>query len=411
MYEENGCKEVLPWNEIGEHEIICEYVKLCCPFSSDNFENEEKICTWEGTTFEILDHMEELHWPHRYEDYVQIRFEKDIKKNKLMFSTIQDSIVILLIVIGSESGTYYWKVWTVPDIWRILNYKIEISSEKRQTLTVSKFQKAGLLHPTFFKNKIDNSWFKINFDYMKNFFDSPCFLTAKFYIKGFLIGSTNLSNCDRSLWLVKCHKCGKRRGSHMFVCRSDKKHLICGLCKNSQCHNYENSCPMCHPTICILDSNFVTENLRILFNESFKYCLLCKHKVQCLSSHLSISHNESIFELGKCYNFRLKYYFFSFDDHIFFLSKNINENRDLTFSVQCSGTQNVKYKYKLKLIGTKSSSITFSNFCRPELIDLKYFAGENFNAFTQDTSIPWNLYNSILPDVDEIEFKLNIFKI
>ncbi|XP_044747551.1 acidic leucine-rich nuclear phosphoprotein 32 family member A-like [Coccinella septempunctata] len=28
MYKENGCKKVLPWNEIGGHELICEFVKL-----------------------------------------------------------------------------------------------------------------------------------------------------------------------------------------------------------------------------------------------------------------------------------------------------------------------------------------------------------------------------------------------
>ncbi|XP_044744947.1 E3 ubiquitin-protein ligase siah2-like [Coccinella septempunctata] len=126
MYEENGCKEVLPWNEIGEHEIICEFLKFCCPFSTDHFEDEEKICTWEGNTTEILCHMEEVHSPHRFENYVQISLEQDIKKNKLLFSRIQDSIVLLLVIIGAESETY-WKVWTVPEIWKNLNYKIEIS--------------------------------------------------------------------------------------------------------------------------------------------------------------------------------------------------------------------------------------------------------------------------------------------
>ncbi|XP_044747531.1 uncharacterized protein LOC123308770 isoform X1 [Coccinella septempunctata] len=412
--EENGCKEVLPWNEIGEHELICEFVKLCCPFSTDQFEDKKKICTWEGNTSEILGHMEEVHSPHRFENYVQISLEQDIKRNKLLFSRIQDNIVVLLIIVNAESDTYYWKVWTVPEIWKNLNYKIEISSEKQQTLTVSKFQKAGFLHPTFFKSKIDNSWFKINVDSMKNLFDSPYFLTTKFYVKGFLIGSPeNLSCHDINSLLpmptITCGKCNKPAENFIYVCRNDKAHKFCGMC------GYVTKCACCSGP---LDKTLVLKILKALFKESFEYCTLCEENVQCLSAHLSNHHHEFIFQLGKCHNFRSKYHFFSFDDHIFLLSKNINENSDLTFSVRCLGSNTVDYKYELKLVSTKPpySAITFTNFCYSELINyLNHTIGDNLDTSCfHETLIPGTFYNSIFPyvnNMDNIEFKLNIFKI
>ncbi|XP_044747538.1 uncharacterized protein LOC123308772 [Coccinella septempunctata] len=414
MYEESGCKEVLPWNEIGEHELICEFMKLCCPFSTDQFEDEEKICTWEGNTSEILGHMEEVHSPHRFENYVQISIEQDMKRNKLLFSRIQDSIVILLVIVGAESETY-WKAWTGPEIWKNFNYKIEISSEKGQSLTVSKFQKAELLHPTFFKSKIDNSWFKINVDSIKNLFDSPYFLTTKFYVKGFLIGSPeNLSCHDINSLLpmptITCrnHNCENQAEKFIYVCRSNKDHKFCNKCGSVKC-------PFCNARHVF--SGLVRTTMKVLFKVSFEFCILCKENVQCLSAHLSNCHNEFIFNLGEYNNFRLKYHFFSFDDHIFLLSKKIEENRDRTFSVICLGFHTVTYKYELKLVTTKPSysAITFTNFCYAGLINyLNYTIGENYNSCIYETLIPETLYNSIFPfgdNEDNIKFKLNIFKI
>ncbi|XP_045474143.1 uncharacterized protein LOC123680342 [Harmonia axyridis] len=441
--KENGCQERLPWGEILEHEKICEFVgSLHCPFSTNQFEHlDDELCYWTGNIDNLLDHLEEMHSTHKFDDILEFDFKNDLKNNQLFYSRIQESIVIILVLVDKKSYSYC-RVWSGPEIWKNLKYNMEISTEKNELLTSSKIQKAGLINSSLFKSVINCSWLKIDFDYIRNFYECPQSWTIKLYFNDFAMGPAKEVHCNPSLLLlnnVKCDSCNQELCYPMFVCKTNS-HYLCEKCvlkskpkepdqqftygfhnqkpsifANQNQHQQisygttknieDNLCCLCTtPNNKEIYRNLALDKLKSAVDQSFKHCKLCMKKVDCLSSHIHINHNESIHQLNECHrNFSSEHYVFSFDHNIFLLTKKYT-SEGLSFSVQCLETRKILYKYELKLMNSKTSysAITFSDFCHPEYTDLNS---------SHLTLVPYTFLRKILPYVNNIDFKMSISKI
>lgn len=137
-----GCSEVLNWNKVLDHEIVCIYRSIACPVSSKEL-FEANSCNWTGNVTKISEHIESCH-----KDLIvnppQFDFVEPFT-NSIFFTRVTSRLITVIIKYEGNDIFYSLVMINGNDIEsQCYRYQLELLNENKEN---SLILRRGRLEP------------------------------------------------------------------------------------------------------------------------------------------------------------------------------------------------------------------------------------------------------------------------
>ncbi|KAL3284935.1 hypothetical protein HHI36_019067 [Cryptolaemus montrouzieri] len=431
----NGCKKDLKWNEVQEHEdVSCEFKEIRCPFSVQ-FQikyTEESYCAWEGKTSEFVNHLIENHNNYSSENLELVISRTESCGNRIFFSKIMESFVIVIMRYEETSGQYYFNIFMNAShtICKGYYYDVELLDEheiKSIVLPGNNIKPVSILYS---KNALEIEMESIHKLLKKP--DKIIFRCKIYKIQGDKVELFN-KNGDKAIKTpqksdiiggilpeLKCF-CGNLLYPPIRVCLNG--HNCCVNCKQNITH-----CSQCNNTF-LPGSNTTLEVLSLLpkypcrnkvlgcgfeadcttlqdheYNCIFteKNCILkCNNWKGTNTEMLAhIRSNHSFLNLNQVYTYdsKSKYSAIWFDNKLFLLTIDFKGiGNSLLIKLQCLGMVRAEYKYEFTLLNSyENIKLIMYHICQPLLYEAPQKKLEHQPQITKTEQTPIDFVPSTL---------------
>ncbi|XP_023015412.1 uncharacterized protein [Leptinotarsa decemlineata] len=450
-----GCGALLKWNQVLDHELICEYQKIICPLSHTEL-FPDKGCDWTGLVNSLNNHIESSH-----KDYIktppELEWHDCSESNHIFFTYVGIKLVTVVIKYDSKNKFYCLLMLNGNSIEsQCYRYQLELYNESRKDsiiLRKSSLQPLGCMKVNL---ETPSKMMLLDIEKIKDLLQHTNVVYGRFgivkknkkeimQICNGVINEISLSPKlfkpaplpidENILQELECPVCNEFMIPPIYICQAG--HSLCEGCKSRI-----KTCPNCR---CELSSsrNFTLENLTrkvhypcrnreigcsfvstsdgIRGHDSLcelteTFCILqCGH--QCLKpamySHIIEKHPDDLMSLNTVHVRDVStkkesfYVLYAFGDLFRFSIKGSNLN-PYKFNLQHMGTEDgdPKYRFLFQIIDQSplATYISFNNICQ------KMTMIPN-TAHATGISIPWNLLKPMLYESKYFYYKITISKL
>lgn len=229
-FENNGCRVQRKANIIGQHESVCGFHNLVCPYTCLNECNEESIVN-------IVEHFEESH-THSIitteSDTVKLCFHVNTLYNQLNLLVINGEKFLLHIV--RDIGEMHYFVYYMGDVELIDVFSCTIE-HIADTMRIE--AKAAILRESNYPNLDRTKATTFNLRFLREIFKDNINVTIKITSKRDVpTPPCSDNNNEKFLTCFECPVCSSYMRPPIFQCFSG--HSICNKCRARVGH-----CPTC----------------------------------------------------------------------------------------------------------------------------------------------------------------------
>ncbi|KAK9877184.1 hypothetical protein WA026_016933 [Henosepilachna vigintioctopunctata] len=449
IYHSLGCDKQLRWNEVQDHEEICEYKSNICPLSYPEFnaKNEyklENICEWKGMNRDLIHHIRNSHSNciANSNELAILSSDQDLRNdnfNKILFFEVNGIFTIAVLYYFKDFECYYCNVLIDSSFkeCELFYYDLEIFDiTKKRCLVLPGNKVEPLLgRNLIIRNKIG---LELDLKIIKQLMKKSDNIKLSFNVVNVLKVKTKvlikeanegLHNETPIISDLKCN-CGNYLYFPVNVCTNGhncchickRNYGLCQICKtgfiqrtNTNLENItkltkygcKNKARGCSYT---LDYN-ILENHENNCNFTLKSCLMqCEWKGTNEEMFKHIQDNHCTLQLKKENSFyhtsESKSYPIFYDNKIFIFTIEYKMQHPLFISMQCLGIEKWEYEFDFRILNGTSISFLSTHICQPF-----FYESDDKLAPPRRIEFPFNFVSQFLTRFDEIKFKVNISKV
>ncbi|VEN46700.1 unnamed protein product [Callosobruchus maculatus] len=129
--KKSGCTAVLNWDNILDHEIVCEFQMVLCPLNHDDIFSVDK-CTWKGNVRCLNEHIERTHKEHIV-TAACYNWTPPKPENSILFTHVGCHLVTVVVMLESKDTYYCLVMINGNDVEsQCFRYQLELFDETRE---------------------------------------------------------------------------------------------------------------------------------------------------------------------------------------------------------------------------------------------------------------------------------------